>query len=357
MHSFNGATCSLINFVNYTTNGEEKEEMPKWKGTLKIIDAIQNLSVPIETIKEEYEKVFKLNEYITLESKAEDYKTNQIDTFSSLYKSEMNYDNSKEIYPLFMNGFKNSKSDYIVRITNEYTDFIMNAIINTKDLDAVTTNISNAANLNQTLVHYQKEFKNMDTTLTSIITTLIDNLSKVRDKSLNIFILTYRVIYGIFVTLSVSIITILSIYSFAKCSKLKLSLIILWNISIFICVVSIGIGAILGIVSYGFNAFSPVFVSFLTKEYLEEPSSFFSQSDDEAQYIDVCINKLGDLSQSFNVSSSTSKYFESFNTISRRVQHLASIIPEESIVYQSILSSLDIYKKDISKSTINRYNI
>ena len=53
------------------------------------------------------------------------------------------------------------------------------------------------------------------------------------------------------------------------------------------CVVSIGIGAIPGIVSYGFNAFSPVFVSFLTEEYLEEPSSFFSQFDDEAQYIDV----------------------------------------------------------------------
>ena len=182
VHSFNGSTCSLINFIYHTANGEEKEELPKWIGTRNIIDAIQNLSVPIETIKEEHDKVFLLNEYVTLESNAEDYKTNQIDTFNSLYKSEINYDNSKEIYPLFMNGFKNSKSDYIVRITSEYTDFVMNAIINTKDLNAVTTNISNAVTLNQTLVHYQKEFKNIESTLTSIITTLTNNLLKVRDK-------------------------------------------------------------------------------------------------------------------------------------------------------------------------------
>ena len=45
----------MINFVYHTVNGEEKEEMPKWIGVQNIVQALKNISEPLDVIETNYD--------------------------------------------------------------------------------------------------------------------------------------------------------------------------------------------------------------------------------------------------------------------------------------------------------------
>ena len=70
--SFDGATCSMINFLEHLTNGEDKTDFPKWIGTNNIVAELENLDKVTQTVEDEYPNVFEANDYTTLGSKITD---------------------------------------------------------------------------------------------------------------------------------------------------------------------------------------------------------------------------------------------------------------------------------------------
>lgn len=58
VHSFNGSTCSLINFVYHTVNGEEKQTLPRWIGVQNIVQALKNITIPLNVIESNYDSAF-----------------------------------------------------------------------------------------------------------------------------------------------------------------------------------------------------------------------------------------------------------------------------------------------------------
>ena len=114
-----------------------------------------------------------------------------------------------------------------------------------------------------------------------------------------------------------------------------------------ICILTIIIGALLGILSYIFGAVSPVLTFLLSKDFLPE--------GDASNYIDICLNGDGDLAKEFDIMNSIAKYLEVFNDISRTIENLSSKMPEQSEVYTRIDNELQAVKNDISLATDSTY--
>lgn len=110
--SFDGATCSIINFIDHMKNGEEKTEFPKWIGTNNIVSTLNSLSAPIDTIKSDYSSVFNGNDYNSVVSEYTSYK-GKIDNniYTNLYGGVTGLSGST-VYPLFTSKFENDTTEY-----------------------------------------------------------------------------------------------------------------------------------------------------------------------------------------------------------------------------------------------------
>ena len=355
--SFDGATCSIINFIEHMMNGEEKTEFPKWIGTNNIVKTLNDLNTPIATIGAEYTGVFESSPYNGLNSKVSDYegKLDAIGTTSKddFYKG-VSYSGST-VYPLFTEAFHTKESKYYKMLLDEYSNVITVHYENVKGLDEAGKQIKDSTTLGSTLDGYTETFSNIEQTISNVGDPAIENILKVRDKAFDLFLLAFKILYGVFLALAAALIILLSLYVWLKFSFLKIPTHIVWNVGMLICFLTLLIGSLLGIVSYIFNAISPVMTYLLSKEYLSDPSSLFSQTGDVADYIDICLNKDGDLSTALGVSSGPAADLEKFDTYSKAIEAGSSTIPTSCSAYASILEELDAIEADITKATDSSY--
>ena len=354
--SFDGATCSIINFIEHMKNGEEKTEFPKWIGTNNIVSTLNSLSAPIATIKSDYSSVFPGTDYNHVVNGYTSYKgkiDNNIHT--DLYVGVTGLSNSK-VYPLFTSKFENDNGEYSKLIIEEFNSVIKNGYDNIEGLKNAGATISDPnSGLDTTLNGYSQTFSDMEQTISNVGDPAIDNILKVRDKAFDLFLLAFKILYGVFLALAIALITLLSLYVWLKFTFLKIPTHIFWNVAMLICFLTLLIGSLLGIVTYIFNAISPVMTYLLSKDYLEDPSSLFSQTGDSAKYVDICLNGNGDLSTALGVGSGPAADLEKFDSYSKGIQAAAASTPDECTSYKKIMEQFDAIEEDLSIATDSTY--
>ena len=361
VHSFNGSTCSLINFIYHTANGEEKEELPKWIGTTNIVNVISDLTKPIDAIDDDYTEAFGTgSDYENLATTVPQYK-NTIDAIYVLNRATQNNGPSGgKVTPIFSKDFtKNTGKNYNA-IQTEYTAYIESAAESTKDLQESAEQIvlgKGDGSLQQTLQGFQTEFTNIEQTITGVASPVLDNVVKIRDTAFDIFLLAFKILYGIFVAFSVVLMALFTLYALIKCFLFKIPVHIIWNLVMLICILTLIVGSLLGIISYIFGAISPVLTYLLSKEYLNDPNSLFHGMGEAPNYIDVCLNGDGNLVSALHVLDGVAKYIEEFTAVSRVIESLSSALPTESAVYKSIKNELKQIKEDLSKATDSTYGV
>ena len=355
--SFDGATCSIINFIEHMKNGEEKTEFPKWIGTNNIVSTLNSLSAPIDTIKSDYSSVFNGNDYDNVVIGYASYEGNIENIQTNLYDGVPGLSGST-VYPLFTSKFENDNGEYSKLIIEEFNSVIKNGYDNIQGLKNAGATISDPnSGLDTTLNGYSQTFSDMEQTISNVGDPAIDNILKVRDKAFDLFLLAFKILYGVFLALAIALITLLSLYVWLKFTFLKIPTHIFWNVAMLICFLTLLIGSLLGIVTYIFNAISPVMTYLLSKEYLEDPSSLFSQTGDSAKYVDICLNGNGDLSTALGVGSGPAADLEKFDSYSKGIQAAAASTPEQCTSYQKIMEQFDAIEEDLSTATDSSYGI
>lgn len=114
-----------------------------------------------------------------------------------------------------------------------------------------------------------------------------------------------------------------------------------------ICILTLVIGALLGIVSFIFGAVSPVLAYVLEPEFLKT----FGAVGGAETYVDVCLNGDEDLATKMNISATLAPNIERFNNISRVVETFSSALLNESLVYKNLLTAVDGYQNDLRTTT------
>ena len=354
--SFDGATCSIINFIEHMKNGEEKTEFPKWIGTNNIVSTLNSLSAPIATIKSDYSSVFNGNDYNSVVNVYASYEGKiENNIYTNLYGGVTGPSGST-VYPLFTSKFENDTTEYSKLIIEEFNSVIKNGYDNIEGLKNAGATISDPnSGLDTTLDGYSQTFSDMEQTISNVGDPAIDNILKVRDKAFDLFLLAFKILYGVFLALAIALITLLSLYVWLKFTFLKIPTHIVWNVAMLICFLTLLIGSLLGIVTYIFNAISPVMTYLLSKEYLEDPSSLFSQTGDSAKYVDICLNGNGDLSTALGVGSGPAADLEKFDSYSKGIQAAAASTPDHCTSYEKIMEQFDAIEEDLSKATDSSY--
>ena len=353
--SFDGATCSIINFIEHMKNGEEKTEFPKWIGTNNIVSTLDSLSAPIATIKSDYSSVFPGTDYNNVVNGYTSYKGKIENIQTNLYVG-VNGLSGSTVYPLFTSKFENANTEYSKLIIEEFNSVIKNGYDNIEGLKNAGATISDPnSGLDTTLNGYSQTFSDMEQTISNVGDPAIDNILKVRDKAFDLFLLAFKILYGVFLALAIALITLLSLYVWLKFTFLKIPTHIFWNVAMLICFLTLLIGSLLGIVTYIFNAISPVMTYLLSKEYLEDPSSLFSQTGDSAKYVDICLNGNGDLSTALGVGSGPAADLEKFDSYSKGIQAAAASTPDQCTSYKKIIEQFDAIEEDLSKATDSTY--
>ena len=149
VHSFNGSTCSLINFVYHTVNEEEKEEMPKWIGVQNIVQALKNISEPLDVIETNYDAAF--NNPPTTTEYDKSYKGDNTTTsdnigtdvdaryngLKNIYQSVTPVVGTAAIYPVFALAFKDDDAEGMKVVKAEYDGYITVALYNTNTMKPI----------------------------------------------------------------------------------------------------------------------------------------------------------------------------------------------------------------------------
>ena len=354
VHSFNGSTCSLINIVYHTVNGEEKEEMPKWIGVQNIVQALKNISEPLDVIETNYDAAF--NNPPTTTEYDKSYKgdnTTTSDNIGTDVDARCNglkniYQSVAAIYPVFALAFKDDDAEGMKVVKAEYDGYITVALDNTNTMKPIAEILKNQKSTIITqLDGFQTQFINLQSTVTNAGEPLVDNFVKTRDKAFDIFLLAFKILYGIFVAFSVILMGLVTLYALLKCFIFKLPVHIIWNVVMLICILTLVIGALLGIVSFIFGAVSPVLAYVLEPEFLKT----FGAVGGAETYVDVCLNGDGDLATKMNISATLAPNIERFNNISRVVETFSSALLNESLVYKNLLTAVDGYQNDLRTTT------
>ena len=129
-------------------------------------------------------------------------------------------------------------------------------IANINNLKTTVEGIQSSTALGSTLNTYKSTFGSIQSAIVDVGDPAID--FKVRDKAFDLFLLSFKILYGVFLALAACLITLISLYVWLRFTILKLPTHIVWNVAMLICFLTLLVGSILGIVSYIFAAISPV---------------------------------------------------------------------------------------------------
>ena len=325
--------------------------LPKWIGTNNIVSSLDSLGSIPDTLNTEYSKVFEVSSYTTLASDDTAYeglidKAPTSDGTDGLYIPV----DATGVYPAYIKGFASTSAQYYQSLLEEYNTIIKSNIANINNLKTTVEGIQSSTALGSTLNTYKSTFGSIQSAIADVGDPAID--FKVRDKAFDLFLLSFKILYGVFLALAACLITLISLYVWLRFTILKLPTHIVWNVAMLICFLTLLVGSILGIVSYIFAAISPVMTYLFSKEFLSNPSSKFFQEGGTPNYIDICLNGNGDLSTELGANTSPeAQKLEEFNTLAKAIQRASAATPDSCSSYSTVLTEWKTYEQDMSKAT------
>ena len=330
--------------------------MPKWIGVENVVATVNELSKPLDIVDEEYDTAYGENSvFQTIEqNKMTPYK-NKFEA-NTIYNDGAVTKNGQKIYPLHLQGFKDKNSKDYIAINTEYQTSIQGGYSVCQELQPVAKQIQEEkAAIFLELDNYQKQFLELEQSVSTTGGQLVDNVMKIRDKAFDLFLLAFKILYGIFVAFSAGLMGLLTLYALIKCFLFKLPVHILWNVVMIVTILTLIIGSLMGILGFIFGTVSPVLTELLSPEYLTSPNSLFGTVGNAPKYIDTCLNGDGDLARDLNVSGSVAEPLAQFNKLANTINTYLSTLTSKSIVYQTIEIQLEAYLTNLETVTDSTY--
>ena len=311
---------------------------------------------PINVIEQENKKLFKNGSvYDNITTKRNDYKS-KIDNIKIYDERKVTGIDGSYIYPLHLQGFKDKNSVDKLSIQIEYDYYIATAIDLTANVKDLSSTISSTKNdIVKILDDFQKELNTLEQTVISSGEPLVDNVVLIRDKAFEIFLFAFKILYGIFIGFSVCLMGLLTLYAMVKCFLFKIPVHIIWNVIMLVTILTLFIGAIMGILGFVFGSVSPVLAYLLSPNYLNDPKSIFHSTGQAATYLDTCLNGDGNLAKVFNISGSVAQPLEQFYEVAKKINNITSSLPSQSVANQEILKKLQGYKDNLETITDESY--
>ena len=354
--SIDGSICSLLNFFDHFTDGDESNSDTQWIGLNNLNLAVTALSDPIKKVQSDTNKGFEKINKDTLEANKNEYST-ALDENTKNASIEVKYNNevitteiSKEYQAQNVQGF-------LVQSKIEYTIYIEGPTTFLPEIKQAQTGISNLSDIETQLNSLASQVSSMGSTVTKSADSMVVNIVNVKDKAQEVMLFAFQIIFGIFLGIAVILMVILTLYALVNCFLFKIPLHIMWNIVLIICILNFILGAILGILAYITSILSPTMAYFVSPEFIQSPNCPFAAEKPIPDCINTCINGDGDLYTAFNVpamlegSNNIDTILDIGNNITKLATELQGFNSSKAILnYNNTLKS---YEEDLTTLTEN----
>ena len=341
---FNGSSCALINFFDHTIEGENSTALPRWGGTLDIQDALQGTIQSVNKVNEGYDNTFgipttpQMSTYNTLKNKREAVDAD----FGNIELRDMLFISSKYV-PTYLEQFddRTIKGTILGRINEIYTDSMIKASNYFIEMKQPIDKINSLVGLENALGSISDQFDEIKNIIDDSSGTLTDNFTKIQDIITGIFLIIFKTFMSLFIVTCSSLITIISLYVWKRLYSLQCVITVLCNVIFFFLVLTMLMGALIGIISSIGKNMAPVIDYIMSPEYMNLPDSLFGSGGGAVDKLDICLNRDGNLTNSLGESNliGTSELSKYYNL---------------SIVYQDIVDLMEDKDGDkISKEAID----
>ena len=361
--SFNGSTCSLLNFFYHIRLGSknrkdlfEHDSKKLWPGLLNIESYLIDTSSSIEEISDNKNSSF-LNHEIILKKNSEFLEILKELNNTSFSLSNPNPMNKSKIFPIYSKFFSNisNQSTLIGKIyydyknnMNETTNVLNELFIYINEISSKKEIFIN--DINETLINmnnFTVLMKNMSSVVSNNFLNLYDNFE----------VLLWRIldcIHFLFIILSIFLIIFLSIYIKKKYNSLKIILHFFLFLFLLFLIISGFIGIILIVISKLSENSIPIFNKIFSENYLNSNESLFPKVTNAARYLDICLNQDGDLSRSLNLKdTSINELNEYLRILTFKQNKINNFISLQD--YNKTIKEMNNYLFDFSKSTDDSY--
>lgn len=335
-NSINDSTCFLTQFFEHFIYGEENMNFPKWVGTNTILKTLSDTNNFIETLN--YDEIF--SNYEEILSQNQIFITQLNEMITKPIKSPIN-DNWKFI-PKFFYQYNNINniSSTIGQIYYEYDISVIESIDNLTKLKNQFDIINNEReNLLNSLNDIYSIFSQLENTIINANDKITDYILKINKKYNNIFI-KFGMVLFIFLIIfpSISIISF-TFFIFYKIQFTNISIQIFWNFCILICLVSLILGSIFGIISTISLESIPAISYLLSSNYLKKNDNQFNGNEIISNYLDTCLNDDGNLYSKMKISESKLYLIYDLLNISKKVNKQEIKLQYYRILPQPIINA------------------
>lgn len=336
MSHFNGATCSFLKFFEHISSGDERNEIPRWVGIGSLDSVLKGIQDSLIDIEKNGKNVFA-NHDKNVKGPVSKY-SDKLKEMQHDYYVQVSGLAGENIYTSYSKEFSTGQpTNYFGQLLSEYIKNIAGPTILLAGLKNVTEFIINAIEpLNQEIKKLDEEVIKFNSLIFDMSSKLTDNFILFQQKIDNIILLIFEIIYGIFLSISVCAIIVLSIYTFLQKNWLKFVIHPFWCILLIFVVATFIIGPILGIVYEICKELVPLISYVLSPKYILSSESIFSKEETGAEALNSCLNGDGDLLSKLDKSGNNNieliNGFYNFSILLQESEKALTSIQKSSVI-------------------------
>ena len=317
---FANVECALMKFIKEVTDGETRQETPRWPGFQPIKNKLGQIVGKVNDIEAESKNELNGAQQ-TIDGKTKAFDTERTDFIgfvhnTSVYRDEI----SGEKYWLSTYAFcgkenDNKKDTFIYNFKQEYTTILGNAnTYITGTINNFNDVFDSKSIINSTVQTAQDSIDSIQQPVDSIKNMVADAIVDYSDKIDKNGKLGFKLIYSvltIIVAANAALVVVYFVFGTTSCLKCKtlrclnkLFIHIFWNISALLMIVTFIVGAILTLVGTLGNDLVSVVSYFISADNLNAANPSLIGSE-PAKYLKTCLIGNGDLSTVLNFSTSS----------------------------------------------------
>ena len=366
----NGASCSLFHFINDLEKGETKETIPKWGGFSTLQNLLSEVKEGISTAKSDYGTKFDRDKN-DFDDKIKTYKNDikngdeivmiNDNTYNSIEvnfpKGTENYaGESKNLIPEYVKTWGDNKKvgSYLYFLQYEYDNVLVNL---NKVLDEVSDafdTIKSDSTIEQQIDDTSNKIGELKEPIDQFKDKFYENWYKAQKNIDNKGGKSLKIIFSVtaIVTGSLTILFILVLFCTCNNTCFKLIIHLLYYITILLTVFIFFLAGFFGFVGKISRDAVGVIRYILSEENLLSPNPLIIGDNGESNnYINICINKDGDLKSAFNLGES----LESLDKLQENKKQIDNYITEFSKITENPL--ITAKTKEIENSRTNYLNL
>ena len=307
--SLNGASCSLMKFVLELSEGQEKTELPKWDGIVKIKEILTDTIDSIKTSQGEILNNFT-KEMNNLDNSVNNWNTKLDNSYNIVNQSKLENitipetDREESYYASYtiQYGPYTQENTLLYSLDQEFTT-ILNLIYQIKD--NIKTAIEETT-VSETLINAKDQLDDILSQFDDITNSIVDPWYKYQKIGVKYgkkgckYYFYYILVVNFLLMIFFSI-----VFCMKKLCIFKMILHILWitlGLVLFVIMVLGSVLAILGIV--GKDVISVLHYILSEQNLYSDEPVIFSMGEG-TKYINTCMNGDGNLSEAFNFDIST----------------------------------------------------